>query len=90
MTEAVNLALKLAQFHDLWQPRTVARMNEYDIMLVKVRGEFYPRFGFARGSARGLRCERPVPDEAFMVIELRWGALADGGGVVEYPPEFSA
>jgi mannose-6-phosphate isomerase-like protein (cupin superfamily) len=39
-TAKVNLASKLAQFHDHWQPRTVARLNDYDIMLVKVQGEF--------------------------------------------------
>jgi mannose-6-phosphate isomerase-like protein (cupin superfamily) len=40
MTDKVNLASKLAQFQDHWRPRTVARLNEYDIMLVKVKGEF--------------------------------------------------
>ena len=39
-TTKVNLAAKLAQFHDHWQPRTVARLNDYDVMVVKVRGEF--------------------------------------------------
>jgi len=39
-TVKVNLASKLAQFQDHWRPRTVARLNEYDIMVVKVRGEF--------------------------------------------------
>ena len=38
--EKINLASKLAQFQDHWRPRTVARLNEYDVMLVKVRGEF--------------------------------------------------
>ena len=35
-TDKVNLASKLAQFQDHWQPRTVARLNDYDIMVVKV------------------------------------------------------
>jgi mannose-6-phosphate isomerase-like protein (cupin superfamily) len=38
--EKVNLAAKLAQFHDHWKPRTIAQLNEYDIMVVKVQGEF--------------------------------------------------
>ena len=39
-TDKVNLAAKLAQFTEHWQPRTVARLNDYDVMVVKVQGEF--------------------------------------------------
>ena len=39
-TDKVNLAAKLAQFQDHWRPRTVAQLNDYDIMVVKVQGEF--------------------------------------------------
>ena len=38
--DKVNLAEKLAQFSDHWQPRTVARFNDNDVMVVKVQGEF--------------------------------------------------
>ncbi len=38
--DTVNLAAKLAQFSDHWAPRTIARLNDSDIMVVKVRGEF--------------------------------------------------
>lgn len=50
--------------------------------------EFYPRFGFVPARAKGLECEYPVPDEAFMVAELREGALDELKGVVKYRPEF--
>jgi mannose-6-phosphate isomerase-like protein (cupin superfamily) len=40
MTEKVNLAEKLALFDELWQPKIVARMNENDVRIVKVKGEF--------------------------------------------------
>ncbi len=40
MDDKINLAEKLAQFSDHWAPRTVARLNDYDIMVVKVQGEF--------------------------------------------------
>lgn len=40
MPEKVNLAAKLAQFGEYWSPRTVAQLNEYDVMVVKVNGEF--------------------------------------------------
>jgi mannose-6-phosphate isomerase-like protein (cupin superfamily) len=36
----INLAEKLAQFSEHWAPRTVAQLNDYDIMVVKVLGEF--------------------------------------------------
>ncbi len=36
----------------------------------------------------GLRCEYPVPEEAFMVAELEPGALAGRRGLVKYRPEF--
>ena len=38
--DQVNLAAKLATFGDHWQPRTVARFNDCDVMVVKAQGEF--------------------------------------------------
>jgi putative acetyltransferase len=49
---------------------------------------YYPRFGFAPASRWGLRWERDCPDEAFMALELRAGALEGAGGVVRFRPEF--
>ena len=40
MIEKVNLADKLRLFQEHWQPKIVARMNEYDIRIVKAKGEF--------------------------------------------------
>lgn len=40
MSTAINLAEKLAQFSEHWSPRTIAQLNDYDIMVVKVHGEF--------------------------------------------------
>ncbi len=40
MNDAINLAEKLAQFSEHWAPRTVTQLNDYDIMVVKVQGEF--------------------------------------------------
>ena len=50
--------------------------------------EYYPRFGFVPASRHGLAWEHPAPDEAFMVLELRNGALPRPGGIVRYQPEF--
>jgi mannose-6-phosphate isomerase-like protein (cupin superfamily) len=40
MTEKVNLAAKLEEFEDVFQPRIVGQLNDYKIELVKARGEF--------------------------------------------------
>lgn len=40
MSEPSNLAEKLAQFSEHCAPRTVAQLNDNDIMVVKVQGEF--------------------------------------------------
>ena len=40
MTTAINLTDKLNQFADHWSPRTIASLNDLDIMVVKVQGEF--------------------------------------------------
>jgi mannose-6-phosphate isomerase-like protein (cupin superfamily) len=36
----VDLAAKLAQFSELWSPKVVARLNDYEIKVVKLQGEF--------------------------------------------------
>jgi mannose-6-phosphate isomerase-like protein (cupin superfamily) len=38
--EVVDIASKLAQFTDLWSPKVVARLNDYEVKLVKIDGEF--------------------------------------------------
>ena len=38
--EKVNLAQKLALFNEHWSPKTVASLNDYKVMVVKVKGEF--------------------------------------------------
>jgi mannose-6-phosphate isomerase-like protein (cupin superfamily) len=40
MNHKINLADKLAGFSEYWSPRTVAQLNQSDIMVVKVKGEF--------------------------------------------------
>jgi len=36
----VNLAEKLSLFSEHWSPKVVARLNDYEIKVVKVKGEF--------------------------------------------------
>lgn len=62
---------------------------EQGIVVVLGHPHYYPQFGFEIASHKGLQCEFPVPDEAFMVAELRPGALHGLAGIVTYLPEFS-
>jgi mannose-6-phosphate isomerase-like protein (cupin superfamily) len=38
--EKVNLAEKLALVHEHWKPKIVATVNDHDVRIVKVQGEF--------------------------------------------------
>ncbi len=51
--------------------------------------QYYAHFGFSPAKHQGLVCEYDVPEEAFMVLELAHGALAQSTGTVKYHPEFS-
>lgn len=50
--------------------------------------EYYPRFGFVTAASRGFKSIYPVPDEAFMVLELVEGTLEGKSGLVEYDAAF--
>lgn len=38
--EAVNIDSMLARFDDHWSPKKIGQINEYDVRIVKVQGEF--------------------------------------------------
>jgi mannose-6-phosphate isomerase-like protein (cupin superfamily) len=40
MSEAINLGEKLELFDEHWQPKIIAQLNDYDVRIVKVKGEF--------------------------------------------------
>ncbi len=40
MTDPVDLPAALARLNQPWSPRTVAVLNDYDIRVVKTKGEF--------------------------------------------------
>ncbi len=66
------------------------QMAGYEVVVVLGHPEYYPRLGFVPAGPLGIGCEFEVPEEAFMVAELRPGALAGRRGIVRYQPEFSA
>lgn len=65
------------------------RQAGHEIVVVLGHPDYYPRFGFSPTSKYGIKCEFEVPDEVFMALELREGALAGVSGTVKYQPEFS-
>ena len=58
MTDSVNLADKLSQIGDHWNPRIIAGYNGNDVRVVKVAGEF-------------VWHSHDETDELFLVIEGR-------------------
>jgi len=52
----INLMEKLELFTDLWQPHVVADLNDYQLKLVRVQGDF-------------VWHAHPDTDEAFLVLE---------------------
>ncbi len=52
----VNLAEKFDLFSDLWSPKVIAEMNDYQFKLVKIQGEF-------------VWHDHNETDEVFIVIE---------------------
>lgn len=50
--------------------------------------DYYPRFGFVPASRFGIKSKYDTPDEHFMAMELREGALQNQAGMARYQPEF--
>jgi putative acetyltransferase len=61
-----------------------------DGVVVLGHADYYPRFGFSRADAFGLRCEYDVAPENFMALALPGRALPPGGGLLHYHPAFAA
>jgi putative acetyltransferase len=64
------------------------RQSGYDVVIVLGHPGFYPRFGFVPAKQHGIECEFDVPDNAFMILELRENALAKWTGIIRYQAEF--
>lgn len=72
MMEPVDFASVLATFDEPWSPRTVAAMNDYDVRVVKTRGEF-------------TRHAHPDTDELFLVLR-GWLTIRMDDGNVDLGP----
>ncbi|NJM73568.1 MAG: N-acetyltransferase [Scytonema sp. RU_4_4] len=65
------------------------RKSDYSIVVVVGNPRYYRRFGFQKASQFGLHSSLPIPDEAFMVLELKPSALMNMKGIVCYPAYFN-
>ena len=70
----VNLDEKLALFDDLWSPKIVAKLNDYDIQVAKAQGEF-------------VWHEHADTDELFLVLKGRLTIQMRDGDVELGPGE---
>lgn len=61
----------------------------YAAIVVLGHPDYYPRFGFVPSVNFGIKSEYDVPDDVFMVKELKKGALANCRGTVKYHKAFS-
>lgn len=66
------------------------RELNHEIVVVLGHPQYYQRLGFQVASKFGIQAPFPVPDEAFMVLELKPSVLRDVRGIVRYPAYFDA
>lgn len=64
------------------------RRRGHEIVLVVGHPDYYPRFGFLPARPKGIHCEFEVPEEAWMILELKEGALAGRRDTAIFAPEF--
>ena len=75
----VNFAEKLGLFSDQWQPRVIAELNDYQIKIVRIAGDF-------------IWHDHKDTDEAFLVLEgtlridFRDGSVTLGPGELYVVP----
>ena len=60
----------------------------HEIIVLVGHPDYYPRFDFVPARTGGIDCEFEVPEEAWMILELREGALAGRRGTARFQPEF--
>jgi mannose-6-phosphate isomerase-like protein (cupin superfamily) len=78
--DAVNFEDKFALFDELWSPKIIAEMNDYQFKIIKVKGDF-------------VWHDHPETDETFIVLEgslridLRDGAVNIGKGEMYVVPK---
>lgn len=66
------------------------RLKAYDAVVVLGHASYYPRFGFVPSVNFGIKSEYDVPDNVFMILELKPGVLNGHRGIIKYQPAFNS
>ena len=64
--------------------------EDYDVIVVLGHPKFYPKFGFVPSVNYGIKSEYEVPEDVFMVLELKENTLQGRQGTVKYHEAFSS
>ena len=65
-----------------------SKAESYDAIVVLGHPGYYPRFGFAPSMKFNISSEYDVPDEMFMILELKNGSLRGKRGIIRYHDAF--
>ncbi len=76
MVKVIKLKDKFDRFTDLWSPKIVGRVDDYDVKIVKVKGEL-------------VRHDHKGEDEFFYVLKGQFDLELDGGKISIGPGEFA-
>jgi mannose-6-phosphate isomerase-like protein (cupin superfamily) len=76
MINVIRLEDKFRQFADLWSPKIVGRVDDYDVKIVKVEGEL-------------VRHDHKDEDEFFYVLKGRFDLELDDGTIRIEPGEMA-
>lgn len=74
--KTINFAEKISKISDLWQPRVIAEMNDYQFKLVRIEGDF-------------IWHDHPETDETFIVLSGRLRLYFRHGSIVIGPGEMA-
>ena len=66
------------------------RARKYDAIVVLGHHKFYPKFGFVPSVNYGIKSEYDVPDDTFMVLDLKPGILKAKHGTIRYHEAFGS
>ena len=76
MVKVIKLDEKFGQFSDLWSPKIIGRVDDYDVKIVKVKGEL-------------VRHDHKDEDEFFYVLKGRFDLELDDGRISIGPGELA-
>lgn len=69
---------------------TKCKELDYDAVVVLGHPNYYPRFGFVPSVKYGIKSEYDVPDDVFMIKELKTGCLKGHQGTIKYNNVFNS